>query len=280
LSSVVQGERLREAWDAELAGAAGTFSLALVGPSGALVSRDADAPHYAASTIKLAVLAALLRDRNAGRPEAFGPVVVHADFDSVSSSSFTLQQSDDQDDDTWALLGSTADLLWLAERMIVVSGNLATDLVVERLGIGSVQRFLADAGLSGPLGFTRLIGDAAAEAAGSTNAVTAAGLASLMTGIADHTLLGAADSERALGFLAAQQHRRMIPAGLPESTWSASKGGWVPGVQHDVALVRPGSAPPYALAVCTTSPLPEPDAERLIARLSAITWEHWIRWHG
>jgi beta-lactamase class A len=280
LSSVVQGERLREAWDAELAGAAGTFSLALLGPSGAVASRDADVPHYAASTIKLAVLAVLLRERTAGRPDAFGLVDVHAEFAGVTGGPFPLRQSDDQDDDTWARLGRTADLLWLAERMIVVSGNLATDLVVERLGIGSVQRFLADARLSGPLGFTRLIGDAAAEAAGSTNTVTAAGLASLMTGIADHTLLGAADSERALGFLAAQQHRRMIPAGLPESTWSASKGGWVPGVQHDVALVRPESAPSYTLAVCTTSPLSEPDAERLIARLSTITWEHWIRWHG
>lgn len=272
-------ERLEAAWDATLAGFPGRFSLALRPASGASALRDADAPHYAASTVKLAAFAAFFRDRAAGRAEASGTLGVHDRFIGVTGAEFTLRPVDDQDDDTWARLGGTAGVAWLAERMVVASGNLAADLVVERLGFDSVRRCLDVAGLADAIRFTRLIGDAAAEAAGLTNTVTAAGLASLMGGIADGSLLGA-DSAEALAVLARQQHRGMIPAGLPDGTWAASKGGWVPGVQHDVALVRPAAAPPYVLAVCTTSGLSEPDAERLVAGLSSTTWEVWTRWHG
>ncbi len=272
-------EQLAASWGAALAGLPGRFSVSLRSLAAVVAGRDADAPHYAASTVKLAAFAALLRDRAAGRPAAAGTVVVHDRFGGAAGREFTLRQADDQDDATWALLGVEADLAWLAERMVVASGNLAADLVVERLGLDSVQRCLAAAGLEDAVRFTRLIGDASAEAAGLTNTVTAAGLAALMARIADGSLLGA-DSEEALAVLARQQHRGSIPAGLPAGTWSAGKSGWVPGVQHDVALVRPAAAPPYLLAVCTTSGLPGPDAERLIAGLSGATWEVWTRWHG
>jgi beta-lactamase class A len=84
----------------------------------------------------------------------------------------------------------------------------------------------------------------------------------------------------AVALLARQSHLDMIPAGLPDGTWSASKGGWVTGVKHDVALVRPPAAPPYVLAVCTTTDLSDPDGMDLVARLSAVTWDLWNRWHA
>ncbi len=272
-------DQLRDTWDAELDGLAGRFSIVLRSAD-VVAGRDAHTPHYPASTIKLAVLGAVLADRASELQDAFRRVVVHERFDSAAGGTFVLQQADDQDDQTWARLGDEADVLELSERMITVSSNIATDLLVERLGLASVRRFLVRAGLDGPIRVERLIGDAAAEAAGITNTVTAAGLAALMSGFADATLLSRADSDTALGILARQEHRGMIPAGLPSGTWSASKGGWVPGVNHDVALVRPDSAPPYVLAVCTTSDLDHADGQALVARLSTITWEHWNRWHG
>ena len=125
-----------------------------------------------------------------------------------------------------------------------------------------------------------MIGDHVAEAADVTNTVTAGGLAKLMAGITDGSLLGTEASTTALDLLSRQTHRELIPAGLPDGTWCASKGGWVPGVKHDVAQVRPPEAPPYVLAICTTADLPEAEGEELVARLSAITWEHWTRWHA
>ena len=264
------------AWDEEVDELDGCFSLQLRW-TGGRVSRDADAPHYPASTIKLPVLMALLRDRTAAVPYALGGVVVHDRFPSATSGTFELGESDDQDDEIWGRRGTEVDLLDLADRMITVSSNIATDLIVERIGFDSVHRYLADLGIEDQFRVDRLIGDAAAEEAGITNSVTASSLATLMARIATGT---DPDSATALGILTRQTHRDMIPAGLPEGTWSASKGGWVTGVKHDVALVRPVAAPPYVLAVCTTADLPHIAGMELVARLSAVTWEQWSRWHA
>jgi beta-lactamase class A len=270
-------ERLRQAWEEVLDGMPGRFSLDLRSLDGPVAARDVDAPHYAASTIMLPILMALLHDRAAGVQAAQGAVVVHDRFPSAAGGTFELRQSDDQDDATWTRLGTEVDLLDLADRMITVSSNIATDLIVERIGFDSVRRYLADLGLASRFRLDRLIGDSAAEDAGSTNTVTASALASLMATIATGAEF---DSTTALGMLARQTHRDMIPAGLPAGTWSASKGGWVAGVKHDVALVRPPAAPPYVLAACTTADLPDAAGMELVARLSAVTWDQWSRWHA
>lgn len=270
-------ERFRQAWDEVLDGRSGRFSLDLRSLDDPVASRDADASHYAASTMKLPVLMALLRDRAAHVPGALGSVLVHDRFPSASGGVFELRQPDDQDDQTWSRIGTEVDLLNLADRMITVSSNIATDLILERIGFESVRSWLADHGLDSRLQVARLIGDAAAQDAEVTNSVTASGLATLMATIATST---DSDSATALEILSRQTHRDMIPAGLPLGTWSASKGGWVTGVKHDVAFVRSVAAPEYVLAVCTTSDLPDAAGMELVARLSAVTWEQWSRWHA
>ncbi|PZF86737.1 serine hydrolase [Jiangella anatolica] len=257
---------LAERWDRELDGVPGEVSIQLRTADGVPVAglRPA-APHYAASTMKLAVLVAALTGG------CFGPdteLHVHDTFPSALGGTFTIRQADDQDDATWRRLGAMVPAPALLERMIADSGNLATNLVLERLGLDPVRAVHPGVTVN------RLIGDQAAEAAGITNTVTAAGLSGLLAALAAGALLPRAATDAALAVLAGQRHRRMIPAGLPPHVWSASKGGWTGAVNHDVALVRPGGAPAYVLAVCTSTGL-DADAERLIARLSAVTWAHW-----
>ncbi|HEY3545106.1 MAG TPA: serine hydrolase [Propionicimonas sp.] len=275
-----RAEQLEQAWDQEVSGLQGRFSLVHASLDGQVATRDADSPHYAASTIKLAALGALLHGMEAGEVRAGSAVAVRDRFSSAVGGRFRLRQTDDQDDDTWQYLGSLADLMWVAGRMITVSGNLAAALVMDEIGLPAVRGFVDRAGLGGSIDVNRMIGDHVAEGADVTNTVTARGLATLMAGITDGSLLGEDATGIARDLLSSQTHRAMIPAGLPEGTWSASKGGWVPGVKHDVALVRPPDAPPYVLAICTTSDLPDAEGEALVARLSAITWEHWARWHA
>lgn len=270
-------ERLTRAWDEVLDALPGSFSVELRSEGAHVASRNSDVPHYPASTIKLPILMALLHARTAADRTALDAVVVHDTFPSAVGGTFQLHQADDQDDTTWGRLGTEVDLLELADRMITVSSNIATDLIVSRIGLGSVRRYLAELDLDGPFRVDRLIGDTAAEEAGTTNSVTATALATLVSAIATGT---DADSATALGILARQTHRDMIPAGLPEGVWSASKGGWVTGVKHDVALVRPPAAPAYVLAVCTTSDLPDAEGRELVTRLSAVTWEQWSHWHA
>jgi beta-lactamase class A len=260
-------------WEREASGVPGEVSVHLRSRDGAVASRRAGSPHYPASTVKLAVLVAALAEVAAGRLALAQELEVRDAFQSAAGGRFTLRQADDQDDATWSRLGDGLPVGVLLERMVVESSNVAMNLIVEQIGFDPVRGLMA-AVCAGDMTMNRLIGDARGEAAGVTNSVSAWGLARLMGALADGRLLPAAPTQQALELLARQRHRRMIPAGLPAGTWSASKGGWTAAVDHDVALVRPPRAPEYVLAVCTTTGLGDA-AARLIARISALTWEHW-----
>lgn len=266
---------LLDAWEREASVLPGEVSVQLRSAGGPVASRRERSPHYAASTVKLAVLVAALTEVAAGRLTLARELEVRDAFASAAGGSFTLRQADDQDDATWSRLGAGLPVSTLLERMVADSSNIATDIVVEAIGLCPVRRAAAFAGAEG-MTISHLIGDERAKAGGAANAVTAAGLARLMSSLAAGRLLPAAETRQALELLRRRRHRRMIPAGLPDGTWSASKGGWTAAVNHDVALVRPERAPQYVLAICTTTGLDEA-AERLAARLSAVTWEHWMR---
>jgi beta-lactamase class A len=237
-----------------------------------------DVAHYAASTMKLPLLVAAYRRAERGEIDLDRAVAVRNDFASVlDGSPFSLDRADDQDDQTWDRIGSTMTLRELACHCVVRSGNLATNLLLECVGSGEVATVLADAGCSGTTALPRGIEDAAAREGGLDNVVTAHDLALVMCGVADRSLAEertCADIEQVL---ARQEHRDKIPAGLPENTYVANKTGWVEGVAHDVALVRPDDRAPYVLAVCTTLDVPEDAANELIAGLSRAVWDRWQR---
>jgi beta-lactamase class A len=237
-------------------------------------SADEQARHYAASTMKLPLLVAAYRRHERGEIDLDASVQVHNDFRSVADGSpFSLDQDDDQDDETWALVGSTVSLRRLVRSAIVRSGNLATNLVLEQVGAGEVARVLVDAGCSSDTVLSRGIEDRAAREAGLDNLVTAHDLALVMAGIGDRNLGSeqmCADVEEVL---AGQEHREGIPAGLPLGTYVANKTGSVAGVAHDVALVRPDSGEPFILVVLTTMDVSEQKANGVIAQISRAIWE-------
>lgn len=216
-----------------------------------LYAREAAAPHYAASTIKVAIMVAAYRLHERGELDLDADVAVHADFDSVVEGRFTMPQDYDNDDQPWERLGRTASLRWLVSRMIVSSSNLATDLVLEQVGYGEAAALLTLADADG-VQLHRPICDDAASAAGVQNTVTAAGLAALFSALLAGRLAGSVATGQMLAVLRGQEHLEGIAWGLPARTVLASKGGWVEGIRHDVALIWPPVAPAYVLAVCTT----------------------------
>ena len=236
-----------------------------------IVERDADVPHYAASTMKLPLLVAALRRHESGELDLDHPVPVHNRFASAADgSAFSLDRADDQDDETWAALGEQRTLRTLAEHMTVKSGNLATNLVLEHVGAGAVAEVLSDAGASPTTVLTRGIEDAVAREAGRDNLDTAEDLGRVLCRVRPSVE----------EVLARQEHRDGIPAGLPEGTYVANKTGWVDGVTHDVALVRPDGRPAYVLVVLTTVDVSEDDAHRCIAGISRAVWDCWTEMHA
>lgn len=222
--------------------------------------QDADEPAYAASLMKLPLATA------AETIDLERRVAVHADFDSASgpaSARFTIERDDDQDDATWDAVGGTETLRELRRRAIVDSSNIAANLLLEAVGIPAVQQVLRDAGVSPRTMITRGIGDLAARDAGLANEVTARDLGRLLA----HTPL--AVEELMLG----QRYRDGIPAGLPAGPRVANKTGWVDGITHDVAIVRPVDATPFVLTVLTRTADDHETAEKRVAAIAAEAWE-------
>jgi len=233
-----------------------------------LAAYDDDAVHFAASTIKLPLAMAAYRLHDRGVLDLDAEVPVHDDFDSqVPGERFVMDEGYDQDPSTWAQRGSTCSLRELVRRAIVSSGNLATNLVLERVGIAAVAELIADAGCSPATVMGRGIEDAPARAAGYANEVTARDLSILLAALANGELLGQASKDLE-AVLAQQTHRAAIPAGLPPGTYVANKTGWVEDVAHDAALVRPAWAAPFTLVVLTTLGVPTAEANKRISRVA------------
>lgn len=234
-------------------------------------TRLPDAPHYAASMMKVAVLVAVYRAADAGTVDLDAPVPVVNDFASAlgDGSRYAGDPGYDNERDVWDRLGGGAPARWLARRMIVRSSNLASNLLVALVGPPAVAEAWRLAGATGSV-TARGIEDRAARAAGLDNTVTAADLARLLSGVAAGTVAGRRSCAEMLGVLAAQEHRADLALGVPAGVRVAHKSGWVTGVRHSAGVVLPDDAPPYVLAVCTTGG-PD-DAGALIARLSRLAW--------
>ncbi|TDB70115.1 serine hydrolase [Micromonospora sp. KC723] len=245
-------------------------------------TRQPAATHYAASTMKVAVLLALHRAAEAGETDLDAPVVVVNEFESARSGTprFSCARHYDNDDAVWERVGATASLRWLAHRMITRSSNLATNIVLGHVGLPAVARAWALAGARHSV-TGRGIEDFAAREAGITNLVTAADLAALLGGLASGVdrpgpLATPAACADMVAVLLAQEHREDLAAGLPAGTPIAHKNGWVRGVRHGAGVVFPDDAPPYVIAVCTTTGPPAgqetTDGCRLVADISAAAW--------
>jgi beta-lactamase class A len=265
--------------DADLAAAPGTVSV-YCGALGATAAytRAVRTRHYAASTMKVAVLAAMYR---AGL-DLDVEVPVHNEFQSAApgAPAYACHRRYDNDDAVWDRVGGVAPLGWLAHRMIVRSSNLATNLVLAQVGLPAVAAVWDVVG-AGDSVVGRGIEDTVAADAGISNLVTAADLGAVFTAIAvgvdrPGPLAPPAACRAMMGSLCAQEGVEDLAAGLPTGTRVAHKNGWIRGVRHGAGVVFPDDAPPFVLAVCTTTPWAinqhNDAACQLVSRVARAAW--------
>ena len=251
----------------------GTCSL-WVGPTSgdAWFTRDADIPHYSASTMKLALAMAAYRQHERGVLDLGTAVPIHNCFDSqVDGPRFGLDETEDSDPEVWRRMGEEAALRWIAHRSIVRSSNLATNLLLEAVGITPVQPLLSDLGCADSA-FVRGIEDCMARDEGLHNLVTARDLAVELQALVHRSILGEESSAELLDVLAAQQINDAIPVRLPTATKVAHKSGWVDGVSHDAGIVYPPDTEPFVFVMCTTTDLEAKAATNLIGDAAAAAW--------
>jgi len=214
-------------------------------------SYNGDRYFHAASTMKLAVLLGVMREVERGDLTLDAPVHIRNRFTSiVNQEPFMLDLGQDADPDVYGHLGKTLSVRELAFWMITKSSNLATNLLVEIVGINNIQQALDELEIDG-VKILRGVEDQAAYQAGLNNEVTANGLLKLLRIIANRKAYSPEASEEMLSMLLEQQYRSGIPAGLPKAARVAHKTGNISTVHHDAGIIFLEGREPYVLVVLT-----------------------------
>ena len=226
----------------------------------------ADDTFHAASTMKVPVLIELFHQMREGKSKLDDTLVIKNEFRSiVDVSPYKLDPADDSETDLYKAEGQTRTLSQLAELMITVSSNFATNLLVEKLGVENIRATVHSLGADG-VNVLRGVEDNKAYQKGMNNTTTARGLAILMTAIAEGKAVDADASKQMVAILERQKFNEAIPAGLPTGTPVAHKTGELTKLHHDAAIVY--ARRPFVLVLLVRGMAEEKDSAALMAAIA------------
>jgi beta-lactamase class A len=244
-------------------------------------SHQGDRWFHAASTIKVAVLASLFRVIEEGSLALDARVHVRNRFlSAIDGEPYRITVARDANSKVQAAAGKTMKVVELAYHMIVTSSNLATNLLLDLIGVEAAQRALNDLNIEG-IKLVRGVEDERAFDAGINNLVTANGLLHLFRLIEEERGFSPHAAQKMLGILNQQEFNGGIPAGLPdgvrETARIAHKTGEISTVAHDAGIVSLPDRKPYALVILTRWGRDNSNGrQETVARLSRAIYEHLI----
>lgn len=225
-----------------------------------------NAVFHAASTMKVPVMIELFRQSEAGFFKLDDRLLVVNSFRSIADGSpYELSAGDEDEKDLYKVVGQTRTYRELCELMITVGSNLATNILIEKLGVQKVQQTSLDMGGIG-MNVRRGVEDSKAFRAGLNNTTTAKALLVLLEAIGHEQAVSPAASRQMIEVLKRQRFNDAIPAGLPPGTVVAHKTGSITRIQHDASIVY--GPRPYVLVVLVRGIDDEAKSKALVADIA------------
>lgn len=214
-------------------------------------------PVTAASVIKLTVMAELFRQIDAGLVQREQKLIVRDEDRVPICGVLTMMHA--------GMEVTPIDLCWL---MITISDNMATNMLIDLLGVDNIQQNNRRLGLEG-MELTRKLFEKRPEFRGKRNTVSAFGSAKLLEMIWNRQLVSQEACEEMLEMLRAQQCTNKMPLLLAEGE-TAHKTGEDDGVTHDVGIVF--AKHPFLVCFCNDGLAPGSEG-RLNILIGEITKE-------
>jgi len=154
--------------------------------------------------------------------------------------------------------------------MITVSSNLATNLLIEKLGVQNIQRIVHQQKADG-MQVLRGVEDGKAFAKGLNNTTTARALLRLLENIARYNVVDRASSREMIEMLKRQKFNEAIPAGLPPRIPVAHKTGTIAKIHHDAAIVY--AQRPFVLVILVRGIEDEKQSAALLADITRALFQ-------
>jgi len=235
------------------------------------VSHRGDELFHAASTMKVPVMAEVFRQAGEGRFAVGDTIPVSTTFASmIDGSPYECGGSKA----VMEYVGKGATILFLTEQMMVVSDNLATNLLIQLLTAQKVTATFRRLGATRSF-VLRGVMDEEAYQAGLSNRVTPDDLNALLQSIEEGragTPEATAEMKR---ILLAQEFNDMIPAQLPEGVRVGHKTGSITRIFHDTAIVYAPEGT-YYLTILTDGIEAADEAKPMIAALAREIHDEWV----
>jgi beta-lactamase class A len=245
--------------------------------SGEEILIQPDKSFHPASTIKICVMMEAFRQARQGLFSLDDPLLLKNEFASLADGSpYSLSVADDSEKDLYEHIGESLSIRELIFRMIAVSSNLATNLLIERITAERTTQFMQELGTNDVI-VRRGVEDNKAFQLGLNNAATARGLMQILLRLAKGAVLSPQDSDEMIQIMLQQKFNEMIPAQLPANIRVAHKTGWTGKYYHDAGIVYPPNQKPFVLVILTRGSNAENEAHALISSLAKIIYDDWIQ---
>ncbi|MEX0271635.1 serine hydrolase [Leptolyngbyaceae cyanobacterium UHCC 1019] len=212
----------------------------------------------AASMIKVPVLIAFFQDLDKGKIRLDEKLVMRQEM--VGGGSGDLQ---------YLPVGSQFTALDTATRMITISDNTATNMLITRLGgMSSLNQRFKSWGLS-----TTALNKPLPDLQG-TNTSSPKELASLMVRVSQGDLVSLRSRDRMLDIMRRTINNSQLPQGLGEGATIAHKTGDIGTLVGDVGLIDMPNGKRYATAVFVKRGFNDDAAYDLVQKISRLSYQH------
>ena len=196
-------------------------------------------------------------------------------FKSIADGSeFTLEVADDSETTLYKRIGERESIRELTRLMIVRSSNLASNILLEKVGTARVDAFIKELGIAN-MAVIRGLEDKKALRMNLNNSASARSSTSMMRMIAEGKVVSRETCDEMIQIMLGQEFNESIPALLPADVKVAHKTGWSGDFFHDTGIVFPRNRKPYAISLFTHG-FPEDkekEAHTCMAQISKIIYD-------
>ncbi len=225
--------------------------------NGSYVDINAAASFSSASTIKIPILIAFFQEVDAGRIRL--DEIMTTKPENIAGGSGEMQSKP---------VGTTYSALEVASKMIIISDNTATNMLIERLGgMEALNQRFRSWGLS-----ATAIRNVLPDLQG-TNTTSPKELGSLLAMVSKGNLVSMTSRDRIFDIMRRTVKDTLLPSGLGQGAIIAHKTGDIGGMVADAGIIDLPIGKRYLAAVMIQRPNNDVSAERLIGSISHVAYQ-------
>lgn len=204
---------------------------------------------HAASTMKTPVMIEVFKQAKAGKFKVTDSILVKNEFKSiVDGSPYSMDIADDSGDGMYKMIGKKMTIYDLTYQMIIVSSNLATNILIDLVDAKNANESMRKLGAK-DIKVLRGVEDQKAFDKGLSNTTTAYDLMLIFEKIAQNKVIDKKACEEMRKILFDQKFNEIIPEKLPKNVKVAHKTGSITGVQHDSGIIYLPNGRKYILVL-------------------------------